>query len=203
MFATLLQGFVTGGSLIVAIGAQNAFVLSQGVHRQYHWQVALFCMCSDALLISAGMLGMGAFAELWPNGMQWMLYGGIAFLFVYGALSFKSAMTDHSLKAGQVKTSLRSAMLMVAFVSFANPHVYLDTVILLGTIGEQFEGAAKNSFWLGAVIASVCWFVLLTSAARMLAPWLAKPSVWRGIELAIGVMMWLLASLMLWRVTYG
>lgn len=190
----LLQGFLTGGGLIVAIGAQNAFVLSQGVRRQYHWPVALLCVLSDTLLISFGVLGMGALISDSPTLLQVARIGGALFLGYYGFRALRSALRPVGLSAGQSGArSLRSALLTALAVSLLNPHVYLDTVVLLGSIATQHGEQLRFWFGAGAVLASFCWFLLLGLGAPRLAPLFASPRAWRVLDGIICLVMWSIA----------
>ena len=188
----VLQGFSSAIVLIVAIGAQNAFVLGQGVQKHHHWWVALICMSCDAVLISAGMLGGGYVFETWPLILDILRYGGAAFLLWYSIGCFKGFMHPKGLNPNMMYTTLTRTVMTTLAVSLLNPHVYIDTVVLLGSIGNQLEGGEKNGFWLGAVTASVVWFTVLAAAAQALSPVLKKPSVWRWIDLGIGcLMLWI------------
>ena len=153
-FSVALAGFALGISLILAIGAQNAFVLKQGLKREHVFAVCFICALSDAILISAGVAGFGAIVKQFPLIEQISRYAGAAFLLVYAALSFKSALTtSHKLEAkGKEVGSLVTALLTCLAFTWLNPHVYLDTVVLLGSISTQYEGQ-QLAFGLGAVIA--------------------------------------------------
>jgi len=190
----LFTGLGTGAGLIIAIGSQNAFVLSSALRNQHAVAVAVTCMLVDIVLISAGVWGLGALIERFPALLTVATWGGAAFLFVYGALAFYRAWRPSNLEAGQVKTlSLKGAVLTVLALSLLNPHVYLDTVILLGSIGGQLPDSQPFWFALGACVASVLWFSLLAWGGRLLAPWFANPNSWRWLDLGIGLVMWAIA----------
>lgn len=167
---SLLKGCCTTAGLIVAIGAQNAFVLKQGLMKNRVFMTALFCASADALLIGLGVAGMGA--ALASNQALLLLaqWGGALFLFWYGYKAFRSVFRSQSLEvaegAGPARPSLRETALILAGVTFLNPHVYIDTVFLLGSIGSQCESAERVFFALGAMCASTCWFFGLCYGAR-------------------------------------
>lgn len=197
MIIYMAKGYMAAAALIMAIGAQNAFVLAQGVRRQHHWPVAAVCILSDALFISLGMMGAGFVIQEWPAVLPLFQLGGFIFLCGYGYVAFRAFFSTKGLTASLAKGDLKSAVVTALIVSCLNPHVYLDTVVLLGSIGNQFAGSEKYSFWIGAVFASISWFVLLTLLARALSPWLRKPQVWRWVEGLVGLMMWTIAAWLL------
>ena len=197
MFIFMAKGYMAAAVLIMAIGAQNAFVLAQGVKRQYHWPVATICILVDALFISIGMVGAGVVIQQWPIALKLFQVGGLIFLCVYGFFAFRAFISPTGLTAGQAKGDLKSAIITALVVSCLNPHVYLDTVVLLGSIGNQFAGAEKTSFWIGAILASFSWFVFLTFLAKGLSPWLGKPHIWRWVEGLVALMMWAIAAWLL------
>ncbi|MFB9222136.1 LysE/ArgO family amino acid transporter [Paracoccus cavernae] len=180
-------------SLIVAIGAQNAFVLRQGLLRQHVWAVCLFCAGSDAILISAGVAGAGAIVGAHPGFLLAMRWGGAAFLLLYGLRAFRSAREGgHALRAAETgAATLASVLATAAALTWLNPHVYLDTVILLGAISAKAESRA--GFALGAITASFSFFFALGYGARLLQPVFAKPLSWRILDALVGAMMWTIA----------
>jgi L-lysine exporter family protein LysE/ArgO len=189
-----LKGFATGAGLIIAIGAQNAFVLSQGIRRKYFLIIPLICFLCDALLISAGVVGLGGFFSTNPVLMRWASWGGAAFLTFYGLRSLLSVFKRGSLSGEEAgPLSLRAAVLATLAVTLLNPHVYLDTVVLLGSISSSFEGQGRYLFGAGAASASLCWFFLLSLAGRKLAPLFKNPLSWRIMDVAITIVMWLIA----------
>lgn len=189
-----LTGFALGFSLILAIGAQNAFVLRQGIQRAHVFAVCLTCALSDAILIVAGVAGFGALAEAAPWLKPVMTWGGAAFLFVYGAMAFRSALTGSgALKAeGADKGALWQTLLVCLALTWGNPHVYLDTLVLLGSVAASHDGS-RVLFGTGAVVASFTFFFSLGYGARLLAPIFAKPRAWRILDAGVGLLMWTIA----------
>ncbi len=187
-------GFVLGLSLIVAIGAQNAFVLRQGLRREHVFAVCLACALSDTVLIVAGVAGFGWLAVAVPWVVPAMTWGGAAFLFVYGTLSFRAALNPGALRAaGQNGRSLGRTLATCLALTWLNPHVYLDTVVLLGTVSATYSGEAL-AFGAGAVAASFTFFFALGYGARLLAPVFARPAAWRVLDSAVGCVMWAIAA---------
>ncbi|WP_370286742.1 LysE/ArgO family amino acid transporter [Pseudooceanicola nanhaiensis] len=186
-------GFALGLSLIVAIGAQNAFVLRQGLRREHIGAVVAVCAVSDALLISAGVLGFGRLAEVAPWFAPAMRWFGAAFLLVYGAMALRSAWRGGAaLEAGQgAGHSLGRALAVCLTLTWANPHVYLDTLVLMGAVSAEWQ--ARGAFALGGMTASLCFFVALGYGARLLAPLFRRPGAWRGLDLGVGIVMWTIA----------
>jgi len=194
MIAPFIQGFATGGGLIVAIGAQNAFVLSQGVRGNYTVVIALICILCDALFITAGVAGFGVAVSTSPILSQWVTWGGAGFLFFYGWVSLRSAMKGGRLGANErAVRSLGAAVVATLAVTLLNPHFYLDTVILLGGVSSQFHGERRFSFWAGSVSASTLWFLALSCGGRMLAPLFTKPLSWRILDSLVCITMWAIA----------
>jgi L-lysine exporter family protein LysE/ArgO len=193
MLTALIAGFVLGGSLIIAIGAQNAFILRQGLLPQHVFPLVLFCAVSDATLILAGVAGFGEAIKAAPTLLKIVQYGGAGFLFWYGLTAFRRAFSSGALEAGQGGgLPLQAALMQCAAFTWLNPHVYLDTVVLVGGISTTF---GDNRWWyaLGAVAASFAWFFALGYGARLLAPLFRKPSAWKALDIGIGCVMWLLA----------
>ncbi len=195
VLTTLLAGLGSGLSLIVAIGAQNAFVLRQGIRREHVGPVALLCSLADALLIGAGVLGIGTLVERAPVVLDVVKWGGVAFLLCYAALALRRAVHPEALRAGESATgaSLRAALTTAAALTFLNPHVYLDTVLLLGSIANQHGDDGRWVFAVGAALASFGWFFGLAYGARRLAPLFATPMAWRVLDGLIAVVMTLIA----------
>ena len=193
------QGLALGLSLIVAIGAQNAFVLRQGLRREHVGIIVLFCAAADAILIAAGVMGMAQALGERAGLAQALALAGAAFLAYYGWQALRRAVGTHRLQAkqGGDGMSRRAALLQVAAFTLLNPHVYLDTVLLMGSIGAQQAAPMRSWFVLGASTASVCWFSLLGFGARRLAPWFARPKAWRILDAIIGVTMFILAALLI------
>jgi L-lysine exporter family protein LysE/ArgO len=193
------QGLALGLGLIVAIGAQNAFVLRQGLRREHVGSVVLLCAVADAVLIALGVWGMAQALGDRPALALALSLSGAAFLFWYGWRAFARVRQAARLQAAADSPSLsRSAVLaQAAAFTLLNPHVYLDTVVLVGSIGAQHPAAAQWWFVAGASTASALWFSSLGFGARWLAPWFAKPRAWQVLDALIGVTMWVLA---LWLV---
>lgn len=185
-----LSGFFLGGSLIVAIGAQNAFILRQGLLGQHVFILCLICALSDAVLIAAGVAGLGTLVAQLPRLVQIVTVGGALFLFTYAALAFRRAIRPDALKAAKTgEANLGAAIAACLAFTFLNPHVYLDTVLLVGSVSASYAGADRLAFGTGAVIASFVWFYGLGYGARLLQPLFARPSAWRVLDLAIGLVM--------------
>jgi len=193
----ITTGFASGLALIIAIGAQNAFVLRQGLKRQNIFAVVLFCAVADAVLIGAGILGLGAVIESVPWLLIVLRFGGAAYLVWFGIGSIRRAISPSTLEAsGQAKSNLAKAIGTAAALTFLNPHVYIDTVILLGSIGNQFVND-RWWFWLGASIGSFVWFFGLGYFARVLAPFTSSMRFWRILDSLIAVVMFFIAGYLL------
>lgn len=194
MIAAFTSGFALGFGLILAIGAQNAFVLRHGLRRSHVFAVCLTCALSDAALIVAGVAGFGWIAETTPWVRPVMTWGGAAFLLVYGAFSFRRAFgPPETLEAASNGTgSPRAVILTCLTLTWLNPHVYLDTLVLIGSVSTDF-GAGRLYFGAGAVTASFVFFFSLGYGARLLAPLFAKPKAWRALDFAVGLIMWAIA----------
>ncbi|WP_395688099.1 LysE/ArgO family amino acid transporter [Aestuariivirga sp.] len=194
MWIALVSGFLTGLSLIVAIGAQNAFVLRQGIRGEHVAIVVAICALSDALLIAAGVGGFGRLLRLVPWLADAMRWAGAAFLFFYGALRFRAAWRGGAAllpaEAGTVPAAQVIATCLI--ITWANPHVYLDTVVLLGSISAQYA-PHTTLFGIGAALGSVAFFSTLGFGARFLAPVFARPRAWVVLESVIGLTMWSIA----------
>lgn len=194
-------GLALGLSLIVAIGAQNAFVLRQGLRREHVFPVCLICALSDAALIVFGVTGFRVISERLDWLEPVMGLGGAVFLFWYGLRSFRAARTaSGGLEAAENQAApLGRTLLICLALTWLNPHVYLDTVVMLGLLSTNYPGR-EAIFAAGAVSASVMFFFALGYGARLLRPLFAKPGVWRGFEAAIGLLMWAIAPKLLWAV---
>ena len=193
-----VQGLSLSLGLIVAIGAQNAFVLRQGLRREHVGSVVAFCALADAVLISAGVMGMVQALGERPDVARVLALAGAAFLAVYGWQALRRARQPHQLRAanGGAGLSLAGALSQAAAFTLLNPHVYLDTVLLVGSIGAQQPAALRPWFVTGACVASLVWFSLLGFGARWLAPWFARPRAWQVLDGLIGLTMWVLAALL-------
>jgi L-lysine exporter family protein LysE/ArgO len=182
MLLAMAAGFGTGLSLIVAIGAQNAFVLRQGIRRHAVLAVVAICAVSDAVLIALGVAGVGSLVHARPVALTVVGLAGGAFLVGYGILALRRVFRPGALTAGGDATgSTRRAVLTCLTMTWLNPHVYLDTVLLLGSVAAT-HGALRWDFGLGAVIASGCWFAALGFGARLLRGFFARPGSWRVLD---------------------
>lgn len=192
-----VEGFGLGGSLIIAIGAQNAFVLKQGLLHRHVFVVAGLCFLIDATLIGIGAGGFASIITAYPALPAIAAWGGAAFLFVYGCRALLAAIAPGQLNpedAPKSNQSLAAAVSTTLAVSLLNPHVYLDTVVLIGSISSQFPPTDRIAFALGAMTASFVWFYGLGYGARRLTPVFAKPSAWRLLDLCIAFIMWSIAA---------
>ena len=196
MVSAFFTGFFLGLSLIVAIGAQNAFVLRQGILRQHVFYVALFCSISDALLIILGVTGISYFFNDFIHEHSKIIFGFAAlWLLSYGFLRLNSVFKANSkIISSNIKPgSLLNSMSIAAIFTFANPHVYLDTMILIGSISQQFIDLNRVYFAFGACIASFVWFFGIAYGAKLLAPRMKKPSHWRILDSLIALIMFIIA----------
>lgn len=191
----LLAGFGLGASLIIAIGAQNAFILRQGLLRTNVFILCLICAVSDAALIALGVGGFGTLIQSMPRLIVIVTIGGALFLFIYGALAFKRALEPQTMTAANGQSStLKSAIATCLALTFLNPHVYLDTVILLGGISSQYVGNDRIFFAFGAMLASFVWFFSLGYGARALIKVFEQSLAWRILDILIGIVMWMIAA---------
>ena len=204
MLDIYLKGFIVTFSLIVAIGAQNAYVLKLGLLKQYVLMAVLMCITFDFILISAGVFGLGYFIQ----GNQLLINGiaifGIIFLCFYAIISFRSAFKNASLQVdGTVKTNpLKQVVSLILVFTFLNPHTYLDTVLLIGGIGANIQNDLKIYFLLGAISASASWFILLGFGARLLIPLFKKPITWKILDILIGIIMLIIAYTLIDLIKY-
>ncbi|KAB7780373.1 LysE/ArgO family amino acid transporter [Xanthomonas sp. LMG 12459] len=187
----LLAGFVAGAGLIVAIGAQNAFVLRQGLQRRHVGLVVAVCAASDMALIVLGVSGIGAVVDAWPGVLQALRFGGAAFLGAYALLAARRAWRGSSglLAHGEDQRSWQRVLLTCLAFTFLNPHVYLDTMVLLGSLSTRYPGQLRWAFALGACLASATWFSSLGYGARLLQPVFRKPAAWRLLDAAVALFM--------------
>lgn len=194
MLASFVPGFALSFTLILAIGAQNAFVLRHGLRREHVLPIVLFCGMSDAILIIVGVAGFGTLAHALPGFETVMRYGGAAFLVWYGLINARSAFqSSDALDVGTSKPMpLRKTLMYLAAITWLNPHVYLDTVVLVGSISAQYPD--RVMFACGAVLASLSFFFALGYGARLLAPLFAKPMAWRILDAIIALTMWAIAA---------
>ncbi len=199
--APFVQGFGMGMSLIMAIGAQNAFLLSQSIRQNHHIIVCIICILWDTILISLGVLGFGGFVIAHPQIQSAVTWGGILFLVLFGFRALHSAFKQHpfDVKIENVKRPLKSVILTTLAVSILNPHVYLDTVVLLGSISTNYVGITRYYFGIGAACGSIVWFSGLSICGRFLAPYFTKPLAWRVLDVIVCLIMWSLAAMLVWQ----
>ena len=195
MFNIFFTGLLLGGSLIIAIGAQNAYVLKQGLLRSHVFIICLICALSDALLISIGTTGIGKIIEDHPEWLKAITWFGAVYLFIFGILSFRSALSNQTLHAATTNTTQKTQVIIstVLALTFLNPHVYLDTVLLIGSIASPYANVERLYFTLGAISASFIWFFFLGYGARFLIPLFNKPVAWKILNTLIGIIMWWIA----------
>ena len=195
MIYAFLTGFILGFSLILAIGAQNSFVLRQGLIGRHVFIVALFCALSDALLIIIGVVGISIFLSYIELVSDWLFGISAIWLAGYGLLRLRDAVTGKSALIAENSSAngLASTLSFLAVVTFANPHVYLDTMVLIGSVSQQFSGDTKLAYVLGASIASFAFFFSLSYGAKLLAPIMKRPSAWRILDGSIALLMFIIA----------
>ena len=200
LIAPAIEGFLLGAGLIIAIGAQNAFILRQGLLRSHVFVLCLICAFSDALLIAIGVAGLGLLIEQNAVLLRFVAVAGALFLLAYAIIAARRAIRPHSLQTGkQAALKLKPAIATVLAFTFLNPHVYLDTVVLVGSLSAQFAGAERTAFGAGAALASFVWFFGLGYGARWLTPIFASATAWRLLDSLIAVVMTGLALSLLWR----
>ncbi|WP_440106427.1 LysE/ArgO family amino acid transporter [Acidovorax sp. BL-A-41-H1] len=194
----LVHGFTSTALLIMAIGAQNAFVLRQGLRREHVLPVVMVCALSDAVLLQAGVWGMGGVLAARPEWAQFMRWAGAIFLVGYALQAGARALRPAHLlvSASGPGASLRTTLLTVTALTWLNPHVYLDTVVLLGTMASPYPAWGRAAFAVGGALASAAWFMALGFGARWLAPVFASPAAWRVLDAATAATMLLLAGVM-------
>lgn len=193
MWQSYFNGLLIAAGLIMAIGTQNAFVLAQGLRREHHVPVALLCIVCDAILVAAGVFGLANVLAQNPTLLAVARWGGVIFLSWYGLQALRRACSRQSLEhsAAVGRKSLRTVLLSALAVTLLNPHVYLDTVLLIGSLGAQQD--VPGAYVAGAASASLLWFSSLALGAAWLAPWLARPATWRMLDVMIAVMMFSVA----------
>ncbi|MCG8707585.1 arginine exporter ArgO [Brenneria sp. 4F2] len=192
MLAVYLQGLLLGAAMILPLGPQNAFVMNQGVRRQYHLMIALLCSLSDVMLICAGIFGGSALLSRSSLLLGLVTWSGVAFLLWYGWGAFRTAFSKDLtvVRAEVMKQSRWRIIATMLAVTWLNPHVYLDTFVVLGSLGSQFADGERGWFALGTVTASFLWFFALALLASWLSPWLSTPRAQRVINLFVGMVMW-------------
>ena len=194
MWQSYFNGMLVAAGLIIAIGAQNAFVLAQSLRREHHLPVAALCVLCDALLVSAGVFGLASVLAQNPMLLAIARWGGVAFLAWYGSLALRRALSPGTLamQADAGPRSRKAVLLAALAVTLLNPHVYLDTVLLIGSLGAQ--QLVPGAYALGAASASLIWFFALALGAAWLAPWLARPATWRLLDFTVALMMFAMAA---------
>ena len=200
LFIAASAGFFLGVSLIVAIGAQNAFLLRQGLLRQHVFILCLICALSDALLIVVGVFGFGTLVSQAKWLIDIVTLGGAIFLFVYGFMAFRRVMSPDAMKAAsQGAGNLAKAIATCLALTYLNPHVYLDTVVLLGGLSANYQGVDRAAYGVGAATGSFVWFFALGYGARLLVGVFENPKAWQILDFIIGCIMWLIAASLLVR----
>ncbi|WP_163831354.1 LysE/ArgO family amino acid transporter [Spartinivicinus ruber] len=193
----ILKGLLLGGSMIIPIGAQNAFVINQGIKRNHHLIAAAVCMLCDILLITIGVFGSGSLVNEGDLIYQFLIWGGAIFLFIYGAGSLKKALkpvdSSTEVNKNEAKKTIKLVILSGLAVTLLNPHAYLDTIMILGGASLQYMGIEKLKFALGCMLASVIWFYFISMLAAKLAPILSSIKVQRVIDIVVGLVMWIIA----------
>lgn len=193
MFSPLFQGLFLGASMIIPIGAQNSHVLNHGIKKNHHFLAATICMFCDVTLIGLGVFGGAKLISASPSLVAVISWGGIIFLFSYAGLSFRQAwLNNYQGNRENIEKTIKRPWLVIAStlaVTLLNPHVYLDTVMILGSVGGQFEGDEKLAFAIGTMLASIIWFYSLAGAAAKMSPWLSQGKVKRSIDIIVGLIM--------------
>lgn len=198
---TFFTGFALSAALIMAIGAQNLFVLRQGLKREHVGPIVLFCGCADAILIAAGVGGVGALLGAMPQLTLALTLGGAAFLGWYGFKAFQRMLAPDAMAVTALgRLTLGNALGATAAFTFLNPHVYLDTVLLMGAAGSAHAPALRPVFVAGAATASITWFAALGYGARILTPLFARPAAWKVLDAIVGVVMLALAASLIARI---
>ena len=194
MWQSYTNGLLVALGLIMAIGTQNAFVLAQSLRREHHLPVAALCVLCDALLVAAGVFGLATVLAQNPTLLAVARWGGAVFLIWYGSKALRRACSRQSLEQqqGLGMRSRRAVLLSALAVTLLNPHVYLDTVLLIGSLGAQ--QSVPGAYVAGAASASLLWFFTLALGAAWLAPWLARPGTWRLLDLMVAGMMFAVAA---------
>jgi L-lysine exporter family protein LysE/ArgO len=196
--AAAASGFFLGAGLIIAIGAQNAFVLRQGLRRSHVFTICLACSLADAVLIVAGVAGLGTLIARSPRLIVLVTIGGAIFLAAYGLLAARRILRTESLTPAETPdTDLKGALAACFAFTFLNPHVYLDTVVLVGSLSAAHAGPARAAFAAGAALASFVWFFGLGYGARLLTPIFRRPAAWRVLDGLVALIMWSLAATLL------
>lgn len=198
LLSSMISGFITGAGLIIAIGAQNAFVLKQGILKNHIGIVVFTSAIADIILIMCGVAGIGALVKELPILMNIFRFGGAAFLGYYGFLAAQRAWQGTGSLSITESSMMTKSQVFLSCLAFTllNPHVYLDTMVLIGTISTRYEGVSQLTFGLGACIASLVWFTSLGYGARLLRPIFTKPNAWRVLDGMIAIFMFVLCLLL-------
>lgn len=200
LWSAMLIGFVTSASLAVAIGPQNAFILRQGLKREHVLKIVLFCSVSDFLLMACGVYGLASIVSYAPYLLPAMKWGGSFFLFYYGLLSLRRALGSESMSLAtkdKLPSTLKVIFLQLLAFTYLNPHVYMDTVLLLGSIAQSQPSLGKFSFLLGTAAGSFAWFFALGYGASILVPLFKKEAAWKILDVIIGLTMCIIAGTLL------
>jgi L-lysine exporter family protein LysE/ArgO len=197
MYSAFLEGFALSFGLIVAIGAQNAFVIRQGLLRSHLFLVCLICAFSDATLIFLGVYGFGSWLSTVENAKLMMTCFAALFIFIYGCLRVKSALNPEALNIDTTTTSTGSIALTTLAFTWLNPHVYLDTILLIGGASTRYLGTERDFFAVGAAFASFTFFFSLGYGARSLSTHLSQPRTWKFIDATIAVLMFVLCGILI------
>jgi len=192
---TVGKGFLIGAGMIIPIGAQNAFILNQGIKKNFHFIAATICIVCDLILMSIGIFGGSAIINTNALLYQLITGAGVIFLTVYGALFFKSFLQRGSSKLDKVSSakSITAVIAATLAVTLLNPHVYLDTVVIIGSISSQFAHSEKITFLIGTALASIAWFYSLAFISAKMSIWLSKDKVQRAVNLSVALIMWAIA----------
>lgn len=202
LWASFWTGFLTSASLAVAIGPQNAFILRQGIRKEHVFMIALYCSYADLFLMACGVYGLATLSRVIPHIVPLMTWCGFAFLVYYGALSFRRSLNIETLNVTEgpaAPTPLKTIFLSLTAFTFLNPHVYMDTVLLLGSLAQTQPADGRLSFLAGTAGASFVWFFGLAYGAHILTPLFRKPQAWRVLDVLIGLTMWGLAAMLIFR----
>lgn len=189
--SVFLTGFILSGGLIIAIGAQNAYVLKQGLLKSHVLIICLICALSDALLIIIGISGVGKVVERHPEWLKVIVWLGAIYLIIFGLNSIRASFKNETLETSSQKSNktLKNSVLTVLALTFLNPHVYLDTLLLIGGIASPYGNTDRLYFTAGAISASFIWFFSLGYGARLLLPLFTKPIAWKILNVSIGIIM--------------
>jgi L-lysine exporter family protein LysE/ArgO len=201
MFTSAIEGFAISLSLIVAIGAQNAYVLRQGLLRSHVFVVCAICAISDAWLIAAGVFGVGAWLANFEEGTFWISMFAVIFLVIYGIIRIRSALNPEGLTiSNHSSESVGKVAITTLAFTWLNPHVYLDTLVLLGSASSRYQGVERELFGIGAALASLIFFFCLGYGARLLSPIMEKPQAWKIIDFSIAVLMFIISGAILYAI---